>query len=98
MSGHVFHPGHHELHGITVVLEATGGEVYVGRFDSQDQHGVQMIGVSIYDPTTATHSKAEFLARTNKFGVRIDRPHMLIPNKVVAEITPLSSLALPVGK
>jgi putative YphP/YqiW family bacilliredoxin len=35
----LFHPGHHELHGITVVIETHGSRTYVGRFDSEDQQG-----------------------------------------------------------
>ena len=33
MTGFVLHPGHHELHGITVVVETVGPLTYVARFD-----------------------------------------------------------------
>ena len=92
MSGHVFHPGHHDLHGITVVLETTGDEIYVGRFDSQDETGVHLIGVSIYTPRENAATKAEFLAHTAKFGVRVDRPHLVVPTPVVSAITPLGTM------
>jgi hypothetical protein len=95
MSGHVFHPGHHELHGITVVLETSGSHVYVGRFDKQDSQGVHLIGVSVFDPATATQSRDEFLVRTTRFGVRQDRPHMLIPNEEVVRITSLNTISTP---
>jgi hypothetical protein len=93
MTGHVFHPGHHALHGITVVLETTASELHVGRFDSQDDRGVHLIGVSSFDPRAANQSKADFLARTAKFGVRVDRPHLCIPNDRVVAVTPLGSFA-----
>jgi hypothetical protein len=67
--------------------------VYVGRFDSQDDRGVHMIGVSVFDPRSGVQSKAEFLARTSKYGVRVDRPHLLVPNEQVAGIARLGSLA-----
>lgn len=93
MTGHVFHSGHHQLHGITVVLETTGVETYVGRFDSQDEHGVHLIGVSIFAPGPGTRSKEEFLAQIAKFGVKVDRPHLVVPSGIVAGITPLGEIA-----
>jgi hypothetical protein len=93
MTGHIFHPGHHELHGITVVLETTQARLYVGRFDRQDESGVHMIGVSIFDPAQATPTREDFLARTAKFGVRVDRPHVTVPFNLVLEITPLNSIS-----
>jgi hypothetical protein len=89
VSGHVFHPGHHELHGITVVLRTTDHQILVGRFDSVDAGGVRMLGVSSFN-AERDGSPPEFLARTNKFGIRVDRPQATIDNAVVASITPLS--------
>lgn len=92
MSGHVFHPGHQELHGITVVLETKDAGLFVGRYDRQDESGVHMIGVSIFDPSQSQVTSAEFLARTAKSGVRVDRPHLVVPAERVQAITPLGSL------
>ena len=49
MSGHVFHPGHSELHGITVVVETNGSLTYVGRYDSEDERGVHMLDVGVHE-------------------------------------------------
>lgn len=89
MSGHVFHPGHHELHGITVVLRTTDQQVLVGRFDSEDSGRVRMLGVSAFN-AERDGSPPEFLARTSKFGIRVDRPQATIDSAIVASITPLS--------
>jgi len=90
MSGMVFHPGHHELHGITVVLETTGPVTYVGRFDTQDQSGVHLLNVAIHNPATSAHSLDEFLARTVKFGVKAERKHLVVPSGEVASIRRLA--------
>ena len=90
MTGHVFHPGHQELHGITVVVHTTEPRVLVGRFDRQDESGVHLIGVSLHNSSES--SEVDFLARTIKFGVRVDRPHYVIPGEQVRQITPLGSL------
>ena len=93
MSGHVFHPGHQELHGITVVVETPQAQLFVGRFDRQDESGVHMIGVSVFEPASGGQTKAEFLARTTKFGVKVDRPHLTLSADQVRKITPLSSFS-----
>jgi hypothetical protein len=92
MSGHVFHPGHSELHGITVVLEAKGDRTYVGRFDSEDEAGVHMLDVGIHEGNTEV-SKEEYLRRSVKFGVRSEHKHLLIPAEQVIRITRLGELA-----
>lgn len=86
MSGHVFHPGHQELHGITVVLETHGAKTYVGRFDSQDERGVHMHDVGVFDATAAGATKAEFLRRCDKFGIRPEHKDLLVPSSEVARI------------
>jgi hypothetical protein len=86
MSGHVFHPGHQALHGITVVLETHGSTTYVGRFDSQDERGVQMHDVGVHDASTAGSTKAEFLRRCDKFGIRTEHKDLVVPLADVARI------------
>lgn len=94
MSGHVFHPGHHRLHGVTIVLETHGSRTYIGRFDTQDDAGVHLVHVGIHDAVPGQPSKAEYLQRTAKYGVRVDQKHVLVPATDVATITPLGTAAL----
>jgi hypothetical protein len=68
-----------------VVVE-TSDRMYVGRFDRSDDQGVHLIGVGIYDPVTNPHSTAEFIERTLKFGVKVDRPHLVVPVPDVARV------------
>ncbi len=93
MSGHVFHPGHHELHGVTVVLETHGATTYVGRFDTQDESGVHLLDVGIHDEGQGGVSKREFLARSIKFGIRADRKHVTVPAAEVAGVTRLADVS-----
>jgi hypothetical protein len=91
MTGHVFHPGHSELHGITVVLETHGSRTYVGRYDREDERGVHMLDVGIHE-ATADGPKDEYLKRSAKFGVRSNHPHVVVPSDQVARITRLGEL------
>jgi hypothetical protein len=94
VSGHVFHPGHHSLHGVTVVLETHGSRTYVGRFDTQDEAGIHMLDVGIHDAEVGQPSKAEYLQRTAKYGIRVTQKRVLVPAADVATITPLGAAGL----
>ena len=86
MSGHVFHPGHSDLHGITVVLEAAGDVLYVGRY-----HEVTPKGVLLHD--VAEHrgpaSRDEFVRKMLKFGVRAQHAHVVVPADDVLKVVRL---------
>jgi hypothetical protein len=92
LSGRPLHPDRHELHGITVVLDTREAGTFVGRFDSQDEHGVHLLDVGVFDPAQGTRD--DYLRRSVKFGVRVDRPGLTIAPSDVARITPLSQLEL----
>jgi hypothetical protein len=90
MSGHVFHPGHAELHGITVVVETHGSLTYVGRYDSEDERGVHMLDVGVHDAAAGGGSKEEYLGKSAKFGIRTDHKHLIVPTADVIKITRLA--------
>jgi len=92
VTGHVFHPGHHALHGVTVLLETKGRVVYVGRFDTEDESGIHLVDVAVHEPEGSGPTREEFVRRTLKFGVRVDRKHTLVPSAEVASINPLSDV------
>jgi hypothetical protein len=93
MTGHVFHPGHAELHGVTVVVETTGSRTYVGRYDSQDQFGLHMLDVGIHDATTAQVPRDEYIGKSAQFGIRTVLKHVVIPGDEILRITRLGDLA-----
>jgi hypothetical protein len=86
-----FHPGHHELHGVTVVLDALDARTYVGRFDSQDERGVHLLDVGVHQ-SGGEHSREEYLRRTLKFGVRAEHKHLLVPGGEVVRIRRLTEV------
>jgi hypothetical protein len=89
MTGHVFHPGHEELHGVTVVIDGTSGRTYVGRYHERVPKGVVMHDVGILDPGSATESREAWIARQLKFGVKVDHRHFVVPTDEAGVITPL---------
>jgi hypothetical protein len=90
---HVFHPGHEALHGITVVLDTVSGETYLGRYDSEDERGVHLLDVGKHEQGS-DDSREEFLRRSVKFGIRVERKHLVVPKASVARIVKLGELTL----
>jgi hypothetical protein len=89
VSGHVFHPGHHELHGITVVLE-TDVVLWVGRFDSVTPKGILLHDAGCYEDGVTEGTREEYLQRTLKFGVRATAKDVLVPEGTVRGIRQLA--------
>jgi len=86
MSGHVFHPGHEELHGVTVVVQDTDGKTYVGRYHERNARGIVMHDVAIHDPATGSHGLEEWLARQRKFGVQVSQRLVVLPSDRAGEV------------
>ena len=92
LSGRPLHSDRHELHGITVVLDTQGAGTYVGRFDSQDERGVHLFDVGVFDPATGT--REAYLRRSVQFGIRVDRPELTVATSDVTRVIPLGQLEL----
>lgn len=90
MSGHVFHPGHQELHGITVVLDLEAGGICIGRFDREDESGVHLLNVSRHTAGVDDPSPEAFIRHTARFGVRADEKAVVLPPASVLRIRRLS--------
>jgi hypothetical protein len=90
MSGHVFHPGHAPLHGITVIVETLNQRTYVGRFDTEDAGGVHILNASIHDLSTGGQlSKDDYIKKCAKFGVPSEHKHLIVPTAEITRITRL---------
>lgn len=88
-SGHVFHPGHEELHGVTVVVEGASGRTWVGRYHEQVERGIVMHDVAVHDPGATSQPLSEWVARLSKFGVPVEQRHLIIPSAESPRVTRL---------
>jgi hypothetical protein len=89
-----FHHDKHELHGITVIVETTGPELYVGRCDDIVAQGVILRDADVHregDPA-AEKSRAEFLDQARRFGAWPNLPRILVPSEIVREIRRLGEI------
>lgn len=64
-----FHSDKHELHGITVVVETDGPELFVGRCDDMDDREVILLDADVHRVEPNGPSRAEYLERAARFGV-----------------------------
>ena len=95
MAGHVFHPGHQELHGTTVVVTGRSGRTYVGRFHEQGDRGLEMHDVGVHDPASAALPRDAWLERQHQFGIRVDHRHLILPPAEVGEVRRLGAPPSP---
>ena len=86
----VLHPGHEELHGVTVVVEGASGRTWVGRYHETNERGVVLRDVAIHDPALATLPRASWIERLRKFGIQIEERLVILPPKEAGPITPLA--------
>ncbi len=91
MPGHVFHPGHHELHGITVVVETSGDTTYVGRFDKEDGERAYLKDVGVHQ--AESQSWEDYLDRTMLYGVKVEHRDLVVPRGEITSIRKLSEVA-----
>ncbi len=78
------------LHGITVVVDTSGPRLYIGRFDVEDERGVLLRDVDVRDLEEA--SKAEYMARSAKFGVFKNTDAIRVPHDEITSICRLSEI------
>lgn len=92
-----FHQGKSELHGITVVVETEGGDVYVGRCDDEDERSVILLDADMHRPTDEI-SREDYLDKAARFGVWNRLPRVEVERSGVISIRRLGEYeASPVG-
>lgn len=76
-----FHHDKHALHGITVIVEAAGDELFIGRCDDVVQQGVILRDADVHRGAAENPSptREEFLAQARRFGVWPNLKRVLVP-------------------
>ncbi len=89
MTGHVFHPGHDEWHGQTVVVSTSDGRTVIGRWDSVAAGQVQMMDVAVHPASDIDDTRDEWVARLKKFGIPPIHRSFLVPETTVESVVRL---------
>jgi len=88
-----FHHGKSELHGITVVVDTTGPEIFVGRCDDEDERGIILDDADVHKDGDDGRSKEEYVKRAAMLGVWKKYDRLLIPSEKVASVRRLGEIA-----
>jgi hypothetical protein len=87
-----FHQGKSELHGITVVVDTTGPEIFVGRCDDEDDRGIVLHDVDMHRDGEHGRSKEDYVKRAAMLGTWKKYDALLIPKEKVASVRRLGEV------
>jgi hypothetical protein len=98
--GHVFHPGHDEWHGQTVVVFLRGGRMVAGRWHEVQGGQLTMLDAAVLDAsfspgapgaadTPPVETPAEWLARLKEYGIPVQHRELALPHAEVERVTRL---------
>jgi hypothetical protein len=87
-----FHQGKHALHGITVVVDTTGAEVFVGRCDDMDERGIVLDDVDVHRDGEGGRSKEQYLKKAALYGVFKKYDRLFVPREKVASVRRLGEV------
>ncbi|HTQ80269.1 MAG TPA: hypothetical protein VMM92_09750 [Thermoanaerobaculia bacterium] len=87
-----FHQGKSELHGITVVVDTSGPEVFVGRCDDMDERGVILHDADVHRDGEGGRSKEQYVKKAALYGVFKKYDRLFIPREKVTSVTRLGEL------
>jgi len=88
-----FHQDKGELHGVTVVVDTDGPEVFVGRCHEVRPDGVLLLDADVHNAAAGTASKQEWVRRAAAYGVWAKHKSLLVPSERVASIQRLGDVA-----
>jgi hypothetical protein len=87
--GHVFHPGHDEWHGQTVVVYTSGSRTVIGRWDAIVGQQVQMRDAAVHDSGHDTEPQAAWVARLKQFGIPVQHGSFALGVAEVSQVVRL---------
>jgi len=87
-----FHHDKGELHGITVVVDTDGPELFVGRCDTVTESGVVLLDVDIHVDGESEGSKEEYLSRVAMVGHWKKHDRIVVPSERVSSVRRLAEL------
>jgi hypothetical protein len=87
-----FHQGMGELHGITVVVDTTGPEIFVGRCHEMDDRGIFLHDADVHRDGENGRSKEDYVRRASQLGVWKKYDHLMIPRDRIASVRRLGEV------
>ncbi len=86
------HGDRHELHGITVVVDTEGPEIFIGRCDDITESDVILLDVDEHHDGDGGRSKEEYVSRAAQVGAWSRHKMVTVPRGRVVSIRKLGDL------
>ncbi len=87
-----FHQDKSELHGITVVVDTDGPEIFVGRCDDMDGEKVILLDVDVHRDGDGGQSKEEYVLKAARLGIWKKHDHLVIDRARVTSVKRLGDV------
>ena len=91
MSVGTFHDDKGELHGITVVVDTPGPEIWVGRCDIMTDQGIVLLDADMHSESEGG-SKEDYLKRAAMVGVFKSHDRIVLESSQIASVRKLADL------
>jgi len=88
----IFHQDKGDLHGITVVVDTVGDEVYIGRCDEMTEQQIILHDVDVHRDGDEGRSKEDYVVRAAQFGIWKQFERLAIPAASITSVRRLGDL------
>jgi len=87
-----FHQNKSELHGITVVVDTDGPEVFIGRCDDMDDEKVILLDVDVHRDGDDGRSKEDYVQKAAQFGIWKKHDRLVVSRDQVTSVRRLGEI------
>jgi hypothetical protein len=87
---HSRHAAKGELHGVTVVVDTTGAELFIGRFFEQRGDGIVLLDVARHTEGAGGVSKEQYVQTAARYGQWKELDQVVVPLPEVRTVTRLA--------
>ena len=87
-----FHNDKGPLHGITVVVDTRGPQVYVGRCDTQDAERIILLDADVHEEGLGGPSKGEYVLQVARVGHWKKHDRVSIPTQDILSVRRLGDI------
>lgn len=89
-----FHDGRGDLHGITVVVDTRGSDVWAGRCDTVQDGRIVLVGADHHEAVEGAPTKDEWVRRAAMVGVHPRHDRVVLPLDQVVSVRKLGDISL----
>lgn len=86
------HQDRSELHGLTLVVDTDGPEIYIGRCDDVTDREVILLDVDVHREGEEGRSKEEYVERAARVGTWKKHDQLVLPRSRVTSIRKLGEI------